>query len=161
MGLDGSDIVKRFVNFTLNILNLTIEISYLFLGKFLLICGIVCILDLLLGGLIILIDEINELAMILLKLRLWVEQSILLSASLLLEPLNFLLDSIVGELNEEHLFLLIDELSDVLRSLLPWKLNPRFGDVHCWTDIASLVGVEIVDIFVALNRADVRIFHSS
>ena len=63
----------------------------------------------------------------------------------------------MGQLDKEHVLLLVDELVDVLRALLTRELHPRLGDVSGAADDASLAHVEVVQGVVTLRRQDVCI----
>ena len=58
---------------------------------------------------------------------------------LFFEFLNLLIDRVVGELSEEHFFLLVNELVHVLSALLFGELNSAPSDVHGFVDMVLLL----------------------
>ena len=58
---------------------------------------------------------------------------------LLFELLNLLIDRVVGELGEEHFFLLVNELVHVLSALFFWELYSAPGNVHGFVDMVLLL----------------------
>ena len=73
--------------------------------------------------------------------------------------LYFLLDSVAGQLYEEHFLLLVDELVDVLCPLLSWKLHSGLRDMACGTDVSPLSFEAVVFILLAclLGRFDITV----
>jgi len=58
---------------------------------------------------------------------------------LFFEFLNLLIDRVVGELSEEHFFLLVNELIHVLSTLLFGELDSAPSDVHGFVDMVLLL----------------------
>jgi len=53
------------------------------------------------------------------------------------ELFDFLLNRVVGQLSQEHLLLLVNELSGILCSLLLGELDARLGHHHRPVDVLS------------------------
>jgi hypothetical protein len=105
-------------------------------------------------------DELNEFILILSKLITRIFESKGLVLFLDVNVFDFLLDGVVRELYKKHFFLLVDELTNVLGTLLSGKLHSRFSNLHCSTDIASLCRAKVVHIFIAGDGFDVAILDS-
>ena len=81
------------------------------------------------------------------------------SAFLLLFQLLYLRNNrVVGQFNQEHLLLLLDELSDALWSLLPVELDAGLGYLASGADVGSLVHIEVVNGFIGLSWQNIAIF---
>ena len=80
-----------------------------------------------------------EVHAIVVELLLAVYQRLLTALLLLLELFDFLLNSVICELGQEHLLLLVDELSGILRSLLLRKLDTCLGNHHGSVNVLFLL----------------------
>jgi len=89
---------------------------------------------------------------VILELFLGVKQGLVSPLLPLLELFDFLLDCVVGELGQEHFFLLVDKLARVLRSLLLRELHAAPSDVHCFVDIIFLFCRKIARLALIFGR---------
>jgi len=160
MGFDCVNIIKSLLDLTPDILNFWIIASDLLISDFLGHCGGFCLILLLLCRCVILFDEVDQLTVILLKLRLRMLKSLLLSSLLFQKPTNLLFNCIIWKFHQKHFLLLINKFSYILWSWFSRKLHSWFGNMHSSTNIASLSCVEIINAIFTLNWSDVWIFDS-
>ena len=80
-----------------------------------------------------------EVHTIVVELLLAVYQRLLTTLFLLFELFDFLLDSIVSELCQEHLLLLVYKLIGILGTILLWELDTTAGDVHGLVNVTLLL----------------------
>lgn len=96
-------------------------------------------------------DVVMKVHLVVLKLLRAIFEGLVSSGLLLLELFNFLLDRVVGELGQEHLLLLVDELVGVLGALLFWELHAAPCDMHCLVDKVLLLCVVVALLIIALR----------
>ena len=63
---------------------------------------------------------------------------------LLFKLLDFLLNSIIRELGQEHLLLLLDKFIGILSTILLRELDSASGDMHGLVDVALLFLSEVL-----------------
>lgn len=68
----------------------------------------------------------------------------------LLELFDLLLHRVIGELGEEHFFLLVHELVNILSALLLWELHTAAGDVHGLMDHILLLHCKVLFLGVVI-----------
>ena len=93
--------------------------------------------DFLLSHAIVSLDEVHQVAIVLTKLSLTLLQCAVSSLELDLQLFYLFIDSIAGKLSKEHLFFLIDELIDVLSSLLFGELYTGASNMHGLIDSSA------------------------
>ena len=80
-----------------------------------------------------------------------------------------MLDDILSEVNQKHLFLLANKVLDILFVLaarehdgFQTEAEPRLGDVHGGAYVAPLLAVEVIEhsLVREVSRRDVPIFNS-
>jgi len=77
---------------------------------------------------------------------------------------NFFLDSVEAQFNKEHLFLLINELFNVLWSHLlftAWERNSTLSDMHCRANSTSLYTIKVVYIVLHLCWSYISILYTA
>jgi len=141
-------------------LNLTIQYLYLRLSILLFLNSQISILLTVRSSLIIRINELDELITILLKLITRVLKCKCLSILLLFKFLYLFLNGVVWKFNQEHLFLLINELTYVLWTLFSWELYSGLSNVHCSTNITSLSRVKVIYILLTLHWLNISVLNS-
>lgn len=105
----------------------------------LLLLQLLLLLLLQLTRLFVLADVLLKVQLVVLELFLGVKQGLVSPLLPLLELFDFLLDCVVGELSQEHFFLLVDKLVRVLRSLLLRELDAAASDVHRFVNLFLLL----------------------
>ena len=108
---------------------------------------------------VVLFNELHKFDMVVFELIGGIFQRDGFAFGLMIKFFDFFLDGVVGEFNQEHLFLLIDELVHILRTLFPRELHPRLGYVHCRWDVTALGRVEIVQVLFHLRWLNIGIFY--
>ena len=128
------------------LLNLTLHLGYLLLK--LLNCfflsgpealELFLLLFFLLTEGFILTDVVLEVHTIVVELLLAIDERLLTTLLLLFKLFDFLLNSVICELGQEHLLLLLDELIGVLSTILLRELDTASCDVHGLVNVTLLL----------------------
>ena len=93
---------------------------------------------------LVLTDVVLEVHTIVVELLLAIDQRLLTALLLLLELFDFLLNSVICELGQEHLLLLLDKLIGVLSTILLRELDTASCDVHSLVNVTLLLLGEIL-----------------
>ena len=80
---------------------------------------------------------------------------------LFLKLRDLLVHGVISEFSQEHLFLLIDELIDILGALLFWELHAASCNMHGLMNVILLLQVEVLFLWIVVLRRDVPIFDSA
>ena len=145
-------LIMVLLNFALDGLNLLVHLLESVFLVLLLLQLIPLLLLLLLLELVVETDERNEVHVIFLQLLLGHVQGMVAALLFELEVFDFFIDGVVCKLGQEHFLLLVDELVDVLTSVLFRVLEAGASDVHGGTDDASLALVVAEQLFFFFSR---------
>ena len=91
-----------------------------------------------------------QVGLVVLELLCTINKGLVAALLLFFKLCNLLVHGVVGEFGEEHLFLLIDELVDILSTLLSWELHSTPGNVHCLVDMILLLEIKILFLWIML-----------
>ena len=149
--------VLVLLNLDVQQLNFVVQDQDSFVFRLTSIQSIIGTLLVLLSLALIFLNELDELYTILLQVSLGVFKRFISRIFLLLQLIDFLDDSVVRQLDQEHVLLLVNKLVDILWSLLTSELHATLRNLHSCTDVATLVHVEVVEGLVALGGQDVLI----
>jgi len=144
--------------------NLLIKLlDLLVLGRFLALAALL-LFFLLLFDVLIFRDVLVQVHLVVLELLLRLNERLVTALLSFFELFDFLLNRVVGQLSQEHLLLLVNELSGILRSLLLRELDASLGHHHRPIDLLP-VGVRVGRLLLATfivfaSRGDVTVLHS-
>lgn len=106
---------------------------------------------------LVLRNVVMQVLLVVFKLQGAVFERLISTLLLLFELFDLLLDRVVGELCQEHLLLLLDELVGVLGTLLTGELDPAARNVHRPVNMVLLLDVVVALLIVALGRRNVTV----
>ena len=140
------------LNIALNLLNLMIELLYSLLVILLLSHKVLLLLFLLLSKSSILANVVLQICLVISKLFGTIDERLFSAFLFFFKLSDFLIDRVISELSKEHFLLLVDELVDILSTLLFGELDTTSSDVHSLMNEVLLFGVEILLLRVVLLR---------
>ena len=147
--------VERFLfllDVALDLRDLLIKLFDVLFFSSLLILQLLFLLFLLFAERLVFANIVLQVHLVIFKLLGTINERLLASLLLFFQFSDLLIHRVVGELSQEHLFLLIDELVDILGSLLLRELHTAPGDMHGLMDVILLPQVEILLFRVMFTR---------
>ena len=158
---EAIELITILLDLTFNCLDLRIELLQLIFPLLLLLLFSPLLLLFFQFKTVIVMDELDQINVVSFKLVLWHFQWFITTILLQFEILDFFLNSIVGQLSQEHFFLLVNEFIDILCSLLPWVLDARSGNVHGHANVTPLLRVEAEQLLLLFSRWNISVSHTS
>ena len=108
----------------------------------------------------VLSDVMMQVHLVVLQFFLTVNQRLIAPLLFLFKLFDLLLDSVISQLSQEHLLLLVDELICVLGALLLGELDTTACNMHSLVDMVFLLGIVVAFLVVSFSRRNVSVLDS-
>lgn len=106
-------------------------------------------------------NVVLQVSLVVLELLGTVDERLMAALLLFFKLFDLLIHRVICQFSQEHLFLLIDELVDILRPLFSWELHSAPSNVHSFMDMILLFQVEVLFLRVVLAWRDISVLDSA